>query len=125
MQKYIGTMPFNLWGHGDYIRIPQTPIGNSTLPEERDNIIPIPEEGMFNFNLDRGWFEGHTGEVWRQFSMALAIDVYDLNNNLSVVEFLTMPFYTYDGRFTPIAVNADQMITYHEADGNITYVKVS
>ena len=118
-------MPFNTWNYGDYIRIPGTTVNEALLPTDRDVIIPVPEEGMFKFNLDRGWFEGHTGEVWRHFSMALTLDVYDLNSVRHVIEFQTMPFYTYDGRFTPIAVNSDQMITYHNADGTQTYVKVS
>jgi len=124
MQKYIGTHPFNLWNHGDFIRIPGSTVQDGLLPTDRDQIIPYPEEGMFKFNLDRGWFEGFTGEVWRQFSMALTVDVFDLNGSKNVVEFLNMPFYTYDGSYTPIAVNADQNVNYHLADGTITYLKV-
>ena len=47
-----------------------------------------------------------------------------VNGSKNVVEFLNMPFYTYDGSYTPIAVNADQNVNYHLADGTITYLKV-
>lgn len=112
-------MPFNTWNHGDYVRL------GSTDYATRDTLIPVPESGMMKFNLDRGWFEGYQGQVWRNFGYSLSIDVYDLNNQKNVVDFFTMPFYTYDGSFTPIALNPDQMVTYHEADGTIIYLQVN
>ena len=124
MQKYIGTMPFNLWGHGHYIRLPGTNVNDGLLTTDRDQLIPYPEEGMLKFNLDRGWFEGFTGLVWRQFSMALTVEVYDFNGVKSIVEFLNMPFYSFDGTYTPIALNATQNVNFHLSDGTITYLEV-
>ena len=41
MQKYLGTHPFNLWGHGDFIRLPGTTVQEGLLPTDRDQNYSI------------------------------------------------------------------------------------
>ena len=119
MQKYIGTMPFNAWHFGDYIRVP-----NTDTIVNRDLLIPTPYPGAFKFNLEVKWFEGWDGEVWRDLGIDYCVQFYDRPGDPYKLRFATMPFYSNDGRYIPIPLDEDRNVAFHLADGTITFLEV-
>ena len=119
MQKYIGTMPFNAWHFGDYIRIP-----NTDTIANRDLLITDPQAGAFKFNIEIGWFEGYDGEVWRNIGVEYAVQFFDKPGDKYQLRFATMPFYDTTGMFIPIPLDQDRNVAFHLADGTVTFLEV-